>query len=290
MAVAEPYLAPSPGRSRVRERARNAFAGTSVGAYIAFGAVGLIVVVTLLAKHLAPFDPNLPVGVPLTSPGGAHLLGTDEVGRDLLSRVLVGMGSSWWGAMIVIASGVAIGGLVGLVAGATGGIIDGILMRITDLFLALPGPVLAVTVVAAIGPSYQHTLLAISIVWWPLYARIVRGEVTRLRASPHIEAAKVAGTSRFRIATRHLLPGAVPPTIVAATLDVGALILVVAGLSFLGLGAPAPAPELGAMSQHGLTYLFAAWWLPVIPAIAVAVLVVIANFAGDAVRDRIRDR
>jgi peptide/nickel transport system permease protein len=289
MAVAEPYLAPR-SRGRMRERASNAFAGTSKGAYVAFGAVGLIVVVTLLSKHLAPFDPNLPVGIPLSSPSGAHLLGTDEVGRDLFSRALIGMSSSWWGAMIVIASGVVVGGLIGLVAGATGGIIDSILMRITDLFLALPGPVLAVTVVAAIGPSYQHTLLAISIVWWPLYARIVRGEVTRLRSSPHIEAARVAGNSRFRIATRHLMPGAVPPTIVAATLDVGALILVVAGLSFLGLGAPAPAPELGSMSQHGLTYLFAAWWLPVLPAVAVAVLVIVANFAGDAVRDRIRDR
>ena len=289
MALAEPYVAPPVSR-RLKERSRNAFAGTSVGAYISFGAVGLIVFVTLFAHQLAPHNPNLPVGTTLAAPSGSFLLGTDEVGRDIFSRVLIGMGSSWWGAMIVIASGVIGGGLVGLVAGASGGIVDAVLMRITDLFLSLPGAVLAVTVVAALGPSYGHTLFAISIVWWPLYARIVRGEITRLRASPHIEAARVAGTNRFRIATRHLLPGAVPPTIVAATLDVGALILTVAGLSFLGLGAPAPAPELGSMSQHGLTYLFAAWWLPVLPAAAVALLVIAANFAGDALRDRIRDR
>jgi peptide/nickel transport system permease protein len=257
---------------------------------VAFAALLAIVLVTLFAHRLAPYNPNLPVGDPLAKPGSHHLLGTDEVGRDMFSRVLIGLGSSWWGAMVVIASGVLGGGLVGLIAGAAGGIVDSFLMRVTDVFLALPGAVLAVTVVAAIGPSYQHTLLAISIVWWPLYARIVRGEVTRLRASPHIEAARVAGTGRARIALRHLMPGAVPPTLVAATLDVGALVLVVSGLSFLGLGAPAPAPELGSMSEHGLTYLFAAWWIPVVPAVGVALLVVVANFAGDAIRDRIRDR
>ena len=289
MAVAQPYIAP-PIAKRLRVRTTNAFAGTPVGAYVAFAAVGLIVLITLLAHRLTPFNPNLPVGVGLSGPSAAHWLGTDEVGRDILSRVLVGMQSSWWGAMAVIASGVGIGGLVGLIAGAAGGLVDAVLMRITDLFLALPGAVLAVTVVAAIGPSYQHTLFAVAIVWWPLYARIVRGEITRLRASPHIEAARIAGSSRFRVATRHLLPGAVPPTLVAATLDVGALILVVAGLSFLGLGAPAPAPELGSMSEHGLTYVFAAWWVAVVPAAAVAVLVIAANFGGDALRDRIRDR
>jgi peptide/nickel transport system permease protein len=290
MAVAEPYLAPPAPSRRLRARPHNPLAGSSVGAYIAFGAVFLIVVVTIFAHHLAPYNPNLPVADPLSKPGLHHLLGSDEVGRDMFSRILIGMSSSWWGAMIVIASGVGIGGLIGLVAGAAGGMIDGLLMRTTDLFLALPGAVLAVTVVAAIGPSYQHTLIAISIVWWPLYARIVRGEVTRLRASPHIEAARVAGAGRFRLAVRHLLPGAVPPTIIAATLDVGALVLVVAGLSFLGLGAPSPAPELGSMSEHGLTYVFDAWWIPVLPAAAVALLVIVANFAGDALRDRIQDR
>lgn len=289
MAVAEPYLAP-PVRRRLSLRKSSAMAGTPVGTYISFAAVLLIVLIALFAKHLAPFSPNLPVGDPLAAPGAAHLLGTDEVGRDMMSRILVGMASSWWGAMIVIASGVVFGGLVGLVAGAAGGIVDGLLMRFTDVFLALPGAVLAIAVVSAIGPSYSHTLFAVSIVWWPLYARIVRGEVTRLRASPHIEAARVAGAGRVRLAMRHLLPGAIPPTIVAATLDVGALVLVVAGLSFLGLGAPAPAPELGAMSEHGLTYVFDAWWIPVLPAVAVAVLVVVANFAGDSVRDRIKDR
>ncbi len=289
MAVAEPYLPQAPVREW-RARSRHALAGTTLGAYISFAALLAVVVVTVFATQIAPFNPTLPVGSPLTGPGVHHLFGTDEIGRDMFSRILVGARSSWWGAMAVIACGVITGGIVGLVAGTAGGIVDGFLMRITDLFMALPGPVLAVAVVAALGPSYPHTLLAISIVWWPLYARIVRGEVTRLRASPHIEAARVAGAGPARLAVRHLLPGTVPPVLVAATLDVGALVLMVAALSFLGLGAPAPAPELGSMSEHGLPYIFDAWWIAVLPAAAVAVLVIISNFAGDALRDRIRDR
>jgi peptide/nickel transport system permease protein len=293
MAIAEPYLEPAAVRvwtRSARTSLRETFRGTSVGSWIAFAALGLVLFVAAFAHQIAPYDASKPVATPLLAPSASHLLGTDEIGRDILSRVLLGMQSSWWGACMVILSGVVIGGLVGLVAGATGGAVDGVLMRITDGFLALPGAVLAVAVSAALGPSYKHTLEAIAVVWWPLYARIVRGEVNRLRASPHHEAAKVAGVGRIRIAYRHLLPGAVPPTIVAATLDVGALLLTLSGLSFLGLGAPAPAPELGAMSARGLTYIFQSWWVPVMPAIGVFVLTLVANLGGDAVRDRIRDR
>ena len=289
MAVAEPYVSPPPGR-RFRARVPALYGKLPGSSYLAFGALGLITVVTLFSSVLVPYGPDLPVALPLSGPSGSDWFGTDEVGRDIFSRVLVGMTSSWWGSIAVIVSAVLIGGIIGLVAGAAGGWVDSVLMRITDLFLALPGAVLAVAVAAALGVSYLHTLLAVAIVWWPLYARIVRGEITRLRASPHIEAARVAGSSWTRIALRDLMPGAVPPTIIAATQDVGALILTMAGLSFIGLGAPAPAPELGSMSQQGLTYLFDAWWLPVLPAAAIAVLVLVANFAGDAVRDLFTDR
>ena len=289
MAVADPYVAPPVGR-RFRARRPVLYGKIPGSSYLAFGALGLVIVVTLISGVIAPDNPDLPVAIPLSAPSGANWFGTDEVGRDIFSRVLVGMTSSWWGAIAVIVSGVLIGGIIGLVAGAAGGWVDSVLMRITDLFLALPGAVLAVAVVTALGVSYLHTLVAVSLVWWPLYARIVRGEITRLKASPHIEAARVAGSSRVRIALRDLMPGAVPPTIIAATQDVGGLILTLAGLSFLGLGAPAPAPELGSMSQQGLTYLFDAWWIPVLPAAAVAVLVLVANFAGDAVRDLFTDR
>jgi peptide/nickel transport system permease protein len=159
-----------------------------------------------------------------------------------------------------------------------------------DIFLAMPGPILAIAVVAALGPSLQHLLIAVAIVWWPFYARIVRGEVRALAARPHLEAARLAGAGRFRLAFRHLLPGALPSVVVTASLDVGALILTLASLSFLGLGAPAPKPELGAMSFRGLDYLFEFWWVPIMPAIAVMVMTVIANLSGDGVRDLLGDR
>jgi peptide/nickel transport system permease protein len=204
--------------------------------------------------------------------------------------VLVGMSTSWWGALAVVASGVVIGGLIGLVAGAFGGFIDAALMRITDVFLSLPGPILAIAVVAALGPSYVHTLIGVAIVWWPLYARIVRSEIRKLSASPHMEAARITGAGWRRQLTRHLLPGAIPVTIITASLDISALVLLLSGLSFLGLGAPQPAPELGAMSAQGLTHIFSAWWIPIFPAIAVGLIAIVSNFAGDALRDRIRDR
>ncbi|MGV9675490.1 oligopeptide/dipeptide ABC transporter ATP-binding protein [Nocardia sp. NPDC003482] len=276
-----PGSAPTPAARRQRPRP---------GEVITVGVLAALILVMLAASWIAPYDPQLPVGHPVSPPGAAHWLGTDEIGRDILSRVLIGMRSSWWGALCVIASGVVLGGTVGLVAGTVGGIVDRILMRITDLFIALPAPLLAIAVVAAIGPSYAHTLAAVALVWWPLYARVVRGEVTRLRALPHIDAARMSGAGSLRLGWLHLLPGAWPPTIVAASLDVGALILMLSGLSFVGLGAPAPAPELGAMCARGLAYLLDSWWIPIMPAIGLFVLATIANLTGDVLRDRLTDR
>jgi peptide/nickel transport system permease protein len=208
----------------------------------------------------------------------------------VLSRVLYGIRASWFAALGVVAVGVLIGGVIGLVAGTLGGWVDNLLMRITDGFLALPAPIVAIAVVAALGPSLWHTLLAVSIVWWPFYARIVRGEVRTLAARPHVEAARLAGSGTWRIATRHLLPGAVPATLVTASLDVGNLILTLAGLSFLGLGQSAPAPELGADTARNLSYLLYDWWIPVMPGIAVALLALAANIAGDGIRNLISNR
>ncbi|MDT5013842.1 MAG: peptide/nickel transport system permease protein [Mycobacterium sp.] len=252
-------------------------------------AVALVLVVTVVAVAvpvLAPHDPLLPVGMPLQAPGeNGFLLGSDSVGRDILSRVLYGVRASWFAALVVVAVGLAIGGLVGLIAGAAGGWLDGLLMRITDAFLSLPAPVLAIAVVAALGPGFIHTLIAVSIVWWPFYARLVRGDVARLAARPHVEAAKLAGIGPIRLAARHLLPGAVPNALVAASLDIGTLILTLAALSFLGLGQSAPAPELGADSARNLSYFLQQWWIPVMPGLAVLILALIANVAGDGLRN-----
>ncbi|MDT5069419.1 MAG: peptide/nickel transport system permease protein [Mycobacterium sp.] len=254
--------------------------------WAAVGMVPLVTVVAVAIPLISPHDPLVPVGMPLQAPGkDGFLLGSDSVGRDILSRLLYGVQSSWFAALAVVAIGLLFGGLVGLIAGATGGWVDSTLMRITDGFLSLPAPVLAIAVVAALGPGFVHTLVAVSIVWWPFYARLVRGEVARLAARPHIEAAKLAGVGRIRLAMRHLLPGAVPNALVAASLDIGTLILTLAALSFLGLGQSAPAPELGADSARNLTYFLQQWWVPVMPGLAVLVLALIANIAGDGLRN-----
>jgi peptide/nickel transport system permease protein len=259
--------------------------------WAAVGLVPLVTVVAVAIPLISPHDPLVPVGMPLQAPGkDGFLLGSDSVGRDILSRLLYGVQSSWFAALAVVAIGLILGGLVGLIAGATGGWVDSTLMRITDGFLSLPAPVLAIAVVAALGPGFVHTLVAVSIVWWPFYARLVRGEVARLAARPHIEAAKLAGVGRIRLAMRHLLPGAVPNALVAASLDIGTLILTLAALSFLGLGQSAPAPELGADSARNLTYFLQQWWVPVMPGLAVLVLALIANIAGDGLRNLMKTR
>ncbi len=292
MAFAEPYtptIAP-PVRGRVKARRAATTRHVGWGDRLALGSLGAVTVLALLTPLIAPHDATKPAGRPFAKPFTSFLLGTDEVGRDVFSRVLYGLRTSWFAALIVIASGLLIGGLIGLIAGAAGGWADSVLMRVTDAFLALPGPILAIAVVAALGPSLEHTLLAVMIVWWPFYARIVRGEIRALAARPHVEAARLSGVGRVRIAFRHLLPGAVPAALVTASLDVGNLVLTLAGLSFLGLGAPAPAPELGAMAARGLPYLLEQWWVPVMPGLAVLALALIANLAGDGLRDLMGDR
>lgn len=260
---------------------------------VAIGVLVLIVLAALAAPVLAPHSPILRSGdafLPPLSPD--HLLGTDALGYDILSRLLYGMRSSLVAAAVVIASGVLIGGLVGLLAGALPGWVDALLMRTTDLFLALPGLVIAMAVAAALGASFTSALIGVAVVWWPLYARLVRGEVRAWAARPHLEAARLAGTPWGRRVTRHLLPGVRSTIVVAASLDVGGLVVALSGLSFIGLSSPAPAPEeqLGAMAAQGMAYLLQAWWVPIFPGLAVLVIALAANLAGDGVRDLMRGR
>lgn len=305
MAVAEPYTpqgpaarrrwrpgATRPGQARSQARSRGRAGGHARRRDIAAASLlALSTLIAVLAPVLAPYSTIQPAGMPQLPPGsGGFLLGTDAIGRDVLSRVLIGWQSSWFAALAVIASGLIVGGLIGLAAGTAGGATDTILMRITDGFLALPAPVLAIAVVAALGPGFVHTLIAVAIVWWPFYARIVRGEIRSLAARPHVEAARLAGAGRFRIAVRHLLPGAVPAAVVTASLDVGNLVLTLAALSFLGLGQPQPAAELGADTARNLPYLLQEWWIPVMPGLAVMVMALAANLAGDGIRNLLGDR
>ena len=265
--------------------------GAPLARPVAWALVGVLALVTLVAvfaRQLAPYNPVQPVGPINLSPGSAgHLLGTDGIGRDLLSRTLIGMQSSWLSALVVVASGLLIGGAVGLIAGAAGGWVDTILMRITDLFLSLPGALVAIGIVAALGSGLVNTLIGVAIVWWPYYARIVRGEVKALAARPHIEAARLGKVGRRRILFRHLLPGVFPTGIITASLDVGNVVLLLAALSFLGLGQQAPAPELGADTARALSQLLSQWWVPGVPGIAVLLLSLVANLGGDAIRNLI---
>ncbi|HEY1642857.1 MAG TPA: ABC transporter permease [Streptosporangiaceae bacterium] len=282
MAFAEPAELLRPGRfarlSRLSVIDRAGLAG-----------IALLTLVALAVPWIAPHGPTAQVGVPFLGAGHGGLLGTDDLGRDLLSRVLYGMRTSWFSALLVVAVSVVIGGAIGLLAGVAGGRTDAILMRLTDLALALPGPVLAIAVIVAIGPGLGHVLIAVLIVWWPYYARIVRGEARALAVRPHVDAARVIGLSLPRLAVRHVMPGVLPPVLVAASVDLGALVLTLAGLSFIGLGAPPPAPELGAMSSDGLVYLFGHPLIPIAPAVAVAALAFFANLAGDGLRNLLED-
>lgn len=251
--------------------------------------LGMFILLLLLAlSFAAPLfvaDPLISVAPAFQAPSAEHLFGTDDVGQDNFARVMYGLRTSWLSAAAVIVSSIVFGGAIGLVAGARGGWVDALLMRLTDTFLSLPGPVLAIAVAAALGASLRNTVIAVAIVWWPWYARLVRGEIRALRARPHVDAARLSGVSRSRLMFRHLLPGALPPIIVTASLDIQILVLTLAGLSFIGLGAPAPSPELGAMAARGADYLFSSPWIPLAPGCAVFLLAVAANLAGDGIRD-----
>lgn len=274
---------------RARQGAR-AWQHTTLGDKLALIGLAVLTLAALFGPLVAPHDPTAAVGSALEAPTADHPFGTNDVGMDMLSRVLAGLQSTWLASLAVIGIGVLIGGAVGLAAGASRGWVDSVLMRLTDVFLALPAALLAIVVVTALGPSLFHLLVALSIFWWPYYARIVRSEIRANAALPHVEAATLSGTGRLRIAFRHLLPSAIPVTIVAASLDIGQVVLVLATLSFLGLGAPPPAPELGSMVAQGSSQLLNYWWVAIIPAAAVLVLSLIGNLAGDAIRDMVEER
>ncbi|MEA2282511.1 MAG: peptide/nickel transport system permease protein [Solirubrobacteraceae bacterium] len=255
---------------------------------VALGGVVVITLAAALGPLLAPESVNLPSGSPLAAPSLHHLFGTDDIGRDVFSRVIAGVRLTWLPALVVIVIAALVGGAIGLISGAVGGWTDRGLQRLTDLFLVLPSTLIAIAVIAALGPGQTHMVIAISIFWWPWYSRIVRNETRAAVARPHVEAGRLAGASRSRLLLRYILPATIPAVVITATVDVANVVLVFALFSFLGLGAPAPAPELGAMSARALSDLTIGWWIPMFPAIAVFVLALTANIAGDGLRNMLR--
>jgi peptide/nickel transport system permease protein len=237
--------------------------------------------VVLLGTELAPVDPLKPeMRARLQGPSAAHLMGTDPLGRDVFSRVLVGARLSVQSVVVIIATAVGLGTIVGAIAGYVGGWVDDVIMRITDLFLAFPALVLALAIAGALGPSLTNAMLAVSVVWWPWYARLVRGQVLAIKEEPYVEAARAAGAHDARILGRHILPNFLSPVIVQATLDMGAALVTTASLSFIGMGAQPPSPEWGAMLSDGRAFFLNAWWLSAFPGVAIFVTVLLFNAIG----------
>ena len=250
------------------------------------GVVLLLVTVALLAPWLAtqpPNDQNL--AARLMPPSAANWLGTDELGRDIWSRIV--WGSRITLAIITIVSIVVapIGLAVGCVAGYAGGWVDGVLMRVTDLFLAFPSLILALAFVAALGPSLENAILAIALTSWPPIARLARAETLSLRNSDYISAVRLLGASPGRIVLRHIAPLCLPSVVVRVTLNMASIILTAAGLGFLGLGAQPPTPEWGAMVSTGRRFMLDSWWVVTFPGIAILLVSLAFNLVGDALRD-----
>ncbi|MDR6174180.1 peptide/nickel transport system permease protein [Nocardioides zeae] len=249
------------------------------------GAVVLLwIVVVAFVGVLAPHDPYAVAGPRLSGPSADHLLGTDTLGRDVFSRVLYGARQSLPIAAVTITVSVVIGCLVGAVAGYVGGIVDAVLMRLADVTMAFPSMLLAMAVTAALGPGLRNAFLAIIIVWWPIYARLARGQVLSLKERDHVLAARAIGMGRWTNLRKHVFPHARTPILVSATMDLGSIIILIASLSFLGLGALPPSPEWGAMITEGSANFYQ-WWVALGPGLAIVSVVLAINFLGDGLRD-----
>jgi peptide/nickel transport system permease protein len=250
----------------------------------AFGAAAAaIVFIGVLAPEIAPKDPNaLNLGAAFRPPAPGVWFGTDEAGRDILSRTLWGTRISLVSAGTVLLIAVGLGVILGAVSGYRGGIVDQALMRVTDLFLAFPGLILAIAITAALGPSLENAVISIGLVWWPIYARLVRSRVLTVKEDLYVEAARALGLSDRRILLRHVLPQCWGTVISRVTVDVGYTILLTASLSFLGLGGKPPTPEWGSMIATSRPYFLSYWWTVTCPGMAMFVSVGVFSLFGDA--------
>ncbi|HTX01646.1 MAG TPA: ABC transporter permease [Acidimicrobiales bacterium] len=255
------------------------------------GAVVILgwVVVAIFAPLIAPHNPDTIITVPNLSPSSQFLFGTDDLGRDVLSRVLYGARLSLPLGALLVAAAMTIGSIIGSVAGFVGGVVDAVVMRIADLFFAFPAIILAMAVAAALGQSLTHAVIAVIVVSWPSYARLSRGLVLGARHSEYVTSARLLGSSTWRTVWVELRPNVLGPIFVLAACDVANAILLLAGLSFLGLGATPPAAEWGDMVAEG-TQNFSYWWIGVFPGLAISTVVLAFNFIGDALRDTLDPR
>jgi peptide/nickel transport system permease protein len=265
--------------------------------YIPVIILGLLVLTAIFAPLLAPYDPikvamREKLAPPFFMDGGSmsHILGTDHLGRDVLSRVIYGARVSLSVSIMVIAITATIGTLIGIAAGYLGGRTEDLLMRVTDISLAFPGLLLAMLLSVSLGPGYWTVVFALSILGWAGYSRMIRGEAMRVRGSDFVAQAQIVGASPFRIMLRHIFPNVVNSLIVIMTLMVGAMILAESALSYLGIGIPAPMPSWGSMVADGRNEIDRAWWISTFPGLCIGLVVLSGNFLGDWLRDKLDPR
>lgn len=268
------------------------FFGGSWSVLIALAWLVVVIVVGVLAPLVAPMDPNAQdlsnrLRPPLTD---GHLLGTDVLGRDVLSRLIYGTRVSLVVGFTAVALSAVLGVAVGLVSGYLGGVVDTVFMRIVDAWLAFPFLLLAIAIVAMLGPGLDNIVLALVITGWVVYARLVRGETLSLREREFVLSARGLGVSRPMIMIQHVLPNVLAPVVVVATLELGVVIVTEASLSFLGLGAGTATPSWGGMLADGRAYITVAWWLATLPGLAIFLLVLAVNVLGDGLRDALDPR
>lgn len=274
----------------VRRRALVA-AGLRRNPLLTAGAVlsALIVLVAVFAPLVAPYPADAGTAThtsaTLLPPSSQHLFGTDQLGRDILSRVLYGARLSPAIAALVVLISCAVGIPLGIAAGYFGGVVDDVIMRVTDVFLAFPALLLALAFAAVLEPSVGNTVVAITLTWWPWYTRLVRGQAASVAGRQYVESCRALGISHARILFRHILPNSITPLIVQVSLDVSGVILTASALSFLGLGAQDPTPDWGLMVSQGQSYFTTQWWLVTFPGAAILLTGVAFNLLGDGLRD-----
>jgi peptide/nickel transport system permease protein len=254
-------------------------------AWIAITAVALLLFLAFAGSVVARFDPlALNTSIKYSAPNLTNWMGTDNLGRDILSRVIAGAGLAMQSAAVVLISAALVGLVVGCLAGYYGGIFDEILMRLSDVFIAFPGLVLAMAIAAALGPNLTNAMIAISAVWWPGYARLVRAQVLSLKERDFVIASRAIGGSDFHIILRHIIPNLIIPLLVQMTNDVGPALVTSSSLSFIGMGAQPPTPEWGAMVSQGRNYILDYWWMSTFPGAAILVTVMAFNSLGENIR------
>lgn len=246
----------------------------------------ILLLVAIFAEYLCPYDPYVQdLLLAQKPPSPAHPFGTDRYGRDMLSRVIVGSTTSIYATLLLVAIVTAIGTSIGIICGWTGGKIDTVLMRISDLFLAFPGLVFALAVAGVLGGGIQNAIIALAVISWPKFARLARGLTLAQKDSPYLMAARLSGSSAPKLLAKHILPNIAGPILVTSVLDIGTMMMELAGLSFLGLGVKPPMAEWGSMINDGRSMLQISPWMVLAPGAAIFITVMVFNLLGDTLRD-----